>query len=69
MNYLIRDIDPETWRRFKAIATLRGVPLRTLLLQFVSDYARDAANGLPVDPVALDRATAQLNAADSEVRS
>lgn len=35
MTYLLRDIDPDFWRRVKVKAAKEGVPIRSLLLSLL----------------------------------
>lgn len=39
MNFLLRDIPPDLWRRVKARAALEGTTLRALFLAFLEKYA------------------------------
>lgn len=41
-TYILRDLDPVLWKRFKARANLDGWHLRSLFLQLLEDYARGA---------------------------
>jgi hypothetical protein len=38
-DYLIRNIDPDIWARFKARSEHEGVPMRVLLLLLIEAYA------------------------------
>lgn len=38
-NYLLRGIPQDTWRQFKARASLEGRTARETLLAFIQDYA------------------------------
>lgn len=41
-SYLLQNIDPALWARFKARSEADGVPMRTLILEFVARYADGA---------------------------
>lgn len=40
--YLLRDIDPAVWKRFKSRAAAEGIPMRALLLGLIEAYAEGA---------------------------
>lgn len=35
LNYLLKDINPELWKRFKASCDLEGVTIREALLHYI----------------------------------
>jgi hypothetical protein len=45
VTYLLRDIDPKLWKRFKARAQAEGRNLRFVLLALVQSYID---HGLPI---------------------
>ena len=44
MEFVIRDIDPAVWKKFKARAILEGMTLKEATLQLVINYAKGKAN-------------------------
>jgi len=42
-SYILRNIDPELWRRFKSEAALQGQSIKALLEQFIQDWLRSRA--------------------------
>jgi hypothetical protein len=38
-NYILRNLPPETWQRFRQRAEREGEPLRRLFLTFIEGYA------------------------------
>jgi hypothetical protein len=38
-SYILRNIDPDLWARFKARSEREGIPMRALLLLLVAGYA------------------------------
>lgn len=60
MNYLLRDIDPDLWRTFKARAAFDGRSLRDVMLEGVSTYAHGMEHTRAATPLAHDtQATAK----------
>lgn len=50
MVYLIRDIDPQLWKRVKVRAAQQGEPIRTVLIRALTAYAA----GKELKPVVKD---------------
>jgi hypothetical protein len=42
VSFVIRNIEPELWRRVKAKAALEGTSLNALLLRLLTEWAGDA---------------------------
>lgn len=38
MNYLLRDVDSELWRRVKVQAAKEGAPIRSVLIRLLREY-------------------------------
>jgi hypothetical protein len=43
-SYLLRDIDPALWRRFKERSDAEGIPMRALVLLLVEAYTDGKVN-------------------------
>lgn len=39
MNYLIRSIDTEKWKKFKSQCALEGKSIKQVILDFINEYA------------------------------
>lgn len=59
MNHLIRDVDPEVWRRVKARASLEGITMKEAINRLLEEYARGLGSHAP--------ASARPSASDSPV--
>lgn len=43
-SYILRNIDPDLWARFKARSEAEGIPMRALVLLLVEAYADGKVN-------------------------
>ena len=56
MNYLLRNIDPDIWRRFKARTILERTTMSAVLLQAIASYA-DATPRQPMHAKTVSEAS------------
>lgn len=41
VNYLLRNIDPRLWHKFKVRAAKDRLPMRTVLMRLLASYVKD----------------------------